>query len=290
MFPLLKRNFACVAASLLCFAAIFLSSCASTPKREPVAPLSLLGSDDALYVCVPVDSHKEFVTRALIKLMALKKSDCEKITGRINDLYIGTKFGSGFEVSASGQFPPNYAKASLTEKNGWEAYTYRSYDYFVQKSSAMELSVPCAENIMLSYKISDLLDRFDAAQSGSAGAADENESYAQTKAFLESNGSRDILFVSSRPDLFFYAFTGTKLTLGVDKIKGTFFDVPQAAETYGVNLILEMADTRTIKAAIRLLQMALFGTPAKITQTGDSQISVTDITLTWDEILDLISK
>ena len=69
-----------------------------------------------------------------------------------------------------------------------------------------------------------------------------------------------------------------------------FTNIPNASDKYGVTLVLEMADSRTIKAAIRILQVALFGTPAKIEQSGSSQISITDLTLTWTEILTLISK
>lgn len=288
---MLKRKFASIAASVLCAAAFFLSSCASAPKPKAVNPLSLLGNDNAMYIYVPVDSHKEFVTQALMRLMELKKSDSDKITGRIRDLYIGTMLGSGFEISASGNFPPNYAKASLTQKNGWESEKYLSYDYFVQSSSAIEVAVPCPENVLLSYKVSDLLDRFDKISLSEDGAVEnESDSYKEMFSFLESNGSDDILLFSSKPDLFFYSFVGTKITLGVDRIKGRFSAIQDKKDTYGVSLVLEMSDPRTVKAAMRLLQMALFGVPAKISQSGESQITLTDVTLTWNEILDLIAK
>ncbi|MBR0032306.1 MAG: hypothetical protein IJP61_08470 [Treponema sp.] len=288
---MLRHKFARTAALLLCAAALVFSSCTTSPKPEPVNPLSLLGSDNALYIYVPVDSHKEFVTLALMKLMELRKADSEKITGRIKDLYIGTMLGSGFEISASGNFPPNYAKASLTEKNGWDTKKYLSYDYFVQNASAIEIAIPCPENVVLSYKVQELLDRFDKIRFSKDSESDSgNSSHKEMLSFLESSGSNDILFVSSKPDLFFYSLAGTKMSLGVDKIKGTFASLPDKKETYGVSLVLEMSDPRTIKACIRLLQMALFGIPAKIYQSGENKISVTDITMSWNEILDLISK
>ena len=286
---MLRRNVIRVVAPLLCLAPLLLASCASAPKPAPVEPFSLLGKDDALYIYVPVDSHTEFVTQALATLMGLKKSDCEKIAGRIRDLYIGTRGGEGFEVSASGDFPPNYAKLSLTKKNGWEQKTYLSHEYFVQTSSALELSVPCAENVVLSRKVQDALDRFDALQVA-GGSAAEDAARAEVRSFFGPDGSGDIRFVSTRPDLFFSAFSGATLTLGVETIKGTFFSLPDRAETFGARLALEMSDPRTVKAAVRLLQLALFGTPAKITMAGEGGIEITDITMTWAEILGLIAK
>ena len=57
---------------------------------------------------------------------------------------------------------------------------------------------------------------------------------------------------------------------------------------YNVRLVLNLSDARTVKATEALLKVGLFGMAAKISQTGQSQITIVDLLLTKNQILSLI--
>lgn len=281
---MLKHKFARIAASVACLAAIFFVSCKSTPKPETISPFSLLSSDNVLYVHVPVQYHKEFVKEALIRMMDADENDAGKISSRIRDLYIGNRSVSGFEISALGNFPENVLKLSLTEKKGWKSKKFQEYNYYLQNSTGIQLSIPTIENAIISSNVEEMLGRIkDNSEGAEANVSEDLLEY------LTSDISEDIRFISPSPNLFFKSFFGANLTLGIEKIKGAFSSNSSKKNEYDVKLILEMADPRTVKAGTRILQLA-FSNNAKISQTGESQITVSDLTFTWDEILALISN
>lgn len=268
-------------------------SCKTPPQENEIDPLSLLSPDGAIYLYVPVQSHSEFCKKTVAALTGASDSDSASIVKRIDDLYITTKNQNSLEVAASGAFPSTLVKFALTEKKGWKQNNYSTFSYF-EHLSKIQLALPSSSVACISYDVKTQLDRFEksagAVYEPSDGGFIPEEFNPECYKYLTIGGNDEIRFFSASPQSFFKIFFNANVKLGVRAIYGVMTSIAGKTGEFGVKIILDMEDSKTVKAAIRILQLALFGTPAKIVQTGVSQITITDYSLTWNEILSLFTK
>lgn len=277
---MLKRNisFLSVAFFLL---SLFFFGCKSAPLVNPVDPAELLSSGRAIYMTIPVQPNEEFVVRAVKKIAGCSEKDARKIAGRIEKIYISIGTLGEVELAAKGDFPSNMVGFALTEKKGWKKTSFKEYQYYTGAKSAYQISLPSPKVAVVAQDIEPMLEKYDDAANNDLHQASMDE---EIYAFLENGGSGSIEVFAPVPKAFIRTFIGANVTSPVQNMSGTFTNI-SAQKEFGLKLSVKMSDPRTVKAAAAALKLALFPVPAKVVQSGESTISITDITLDYDELL-----
>lgn len=281
---MLRHKCFSLAAAFLVVASVFLAGCKTVSRPEnDVDALALLDDDFILYVGIPVQTNKEFTVEAVSKLAGVSSSDSEKIASRLSNVYIGTNLVGKMQLSAECAFPSAFVKMALSEKNGWKANPFENNFFYTRDKSKLQLSVPSASNCCVSYDVRPMLEKFNAAalseDSLSPMKLDE-----RTVKLLTQNQKGEIVFYAPIARNFLKKFLGTEIPFAVDSITGTLTQLKNS-KSFGMTLVIELNDPRTIKAACAALKIALFPVPAKIVQTGTSQITVSDYTFDWKQLL-----
>lgn len=283
---MLKFNFRKLAAAAFVAVAIFFQSCQTVKKGQVVEPIDLLNPDASLYVYVPVKSHPGFVKHTIRAITGAGDADAEKIVKRTDSLFIANSAVSGAEISAKGDFPSSLMKFALTEKKGWKQQSYDNFAYYEHTPSRLQFALPTSDLVCLSYKAESMLDRYKSKlfaedlDSVSVVAPEIND-------FLTAGNSDEIRFYSRVDGSLFQNFLDGS-SLSIKYITGKLVALPDT-EMFDLTLVLELSDVRTIKAACAMLRLALLGSPAKIVQSADTKITVTGLTLSWNDILKMFS-
>ena len=100
------------------------------------------------------------------------------------------------------------------------------------------------------------------------------------------------MLYASNPRVFISSFLGgVDVTSPISSAYATLSQYRGVKEQFNVKLILNFSDTRTIKATLAMLKLAFFGggVPAKVVQTAQNQITITDLPVTQKQILALLS-
>lgn len=263
------------------FLALLFFGCKSAPIVNPVDPAELLSSDRAIYMTVPVQPNEEFVVRAVEKIAGCSEKDARKIAERTEKIYISVGSLGEVELAAKGDFPSNMIGFALTEKKGWKKTTFKEYQYFTGTQSSYQISLPSPEVAVVAQNIEPMLEKYDDAANNDLHQVSMDE---EIYAFLENEESGSIEVFAPVPKAFIRTFIGANVNSPVQSISGTFTNI-SAEKEFGLKLSVKMNDPRTMKAAVAALKIALFPIPAKVVQSGESTISVTDITLGYDELL-----
>lgn len=272
--------------------ASLLFSCKSTPDLAPVDPIELLDGDAALYLMVPVQANQEFVAAAIQKAAKASEDDAKKIAERLDTAYIAIASNGELQFSADGKIPVSFAGMALSEKNGWKAGMIDQQVFYTHQQTQYQLCIPSSSNAFLSHNIEPMVKRFNRiAYSDPAATAEPllSESLSEAKyRFLHENASPDILLYSPNPASFIKVFLGSSIQPPVDSITATLSQYRGVKDQFNVKFIINMSDPRTVKATIVLLKTVLFGVPAKITQTGQSQITITDLPVSKVRLLSMM--
>ncbi len=275
--------------------AVFIESCKSVPDNPEVDPLALLDTDAAMYIYIPAAQNAPFLTSAFSKAANISESDAEKLVSRTKVLACAAGIsGNRTELSALGNYPVKYLKYAVNENNGWSEqsmlFAERAYALYQNERKNIQLSLPSSKNAVLSPSVLNMLNKYDfnafAASSPAAGsipAGFDEAVYAQ----LTGGTKGEINFYSEKPALFISSFLGKNVDIGITKISGYLLPSKNGKE-YGVTVKLELADPRTIKAASVLLKKAMFPVAAKIMQSSSNSLTVTDITVSWNTLINLM--
>lgn len=302
-----KRKFfaqKALAVALFAAASVFLFSCKSTPDLAPVDPFDLLRTDAALYLSVPVPQNIDFVTRAIQKFAGTSESDAKKIAERLELAYVAVGAKGDVQFSAKGNIPVKMAGLVLTEKNGWKGGTSSGQVYFTHSRSRYELCLPSSSNAFLSYDIAPMIQKYNrfayadfppekltAEQTSSISSSEKllSETLSPTSyKFLHENASADIVAFSPNPKPFIKSFVGFDVNVGVNSVYAVLSQYRGVESQFTVKLILNLSDARTVKATTVLLKTAMFGMPAKVVQSGQSQITITDLPVPREKILSML--
>lgn len=278
---MLKSRILNLAAAVFVAAGLFFTGCKSAPLENTVDPVELLSDDGAIYLTVPVGPNRDFVKQAVMRLASCSESDAEKITDRTDNIYICIGRNGNVELSCSGDFPSKMIGLALSEKNGWTKNTYNEYKYFKNRRSSYEISLPSSSAAIISVNVETMLSRYDECANNDLHSVSMDK---DVYAFLKSENSADIQIFSPLPKVFVKTFIGADVNAPVESITGSFSRLKQGSE-FGLKITVKMSDPKTVKAAAAALKIALFPVPAKIVQTGYLEITVTDITLGFDDLL-----
>ena len=301
-----KRSpFAALASCAL--GAFLLASCKSAPDLAPVDPFDLLGAGAALYLTVPVQANQEFVSAAVQRVSGSSASDAKKIAERLDIAYISVGTDGGIQFSAGGNIPTSFVGFALSEKNGWSAGAIDGQTVYTHNQTFFQLCLPSSSNAFLSHDIAPMVRRFNKvayadfpaeklpAMRGDSSVSSEkllSESLGERQfKFLHENISSDIMLYAPSPHDFIRGFLGgVDVNTTVSSIYASLSQYRGVKEQFNVKLILNLSDARTVKATVALLKMAFFGggVPAKVVQSGQSQITITDLPVTQKQIIAML--
>ena len=289
---LLKRlNLTRLAAAFLLAAGLF-TSCKSTPDLAPVDPFELLDGDAALYLSLPVQAHQDFVLSAIQKVSGSSEADAQKIAERLDTAYIALGINGNLQLSCSGKIPQNFVGMALNEKKGWKPGVIAQQTIYTHQESLYQLCLPSSSNAFLSNNIEPMVLRFNKIAYSDQSISEKLLSESMNEGLyrlLHDNNTSDIVMYSPLPQAFMKSMLGSAgINLPIESFFAVLSQYRGVKEQFNVKLIINMSDPRTVKATTALLKTALFGVPAKISQTGQKQITITDLPVSKARLLGII--
>ena len=286
-----KLNLTRLVAAIMAAAGLF-TSCKSTPDIAPVDPFELLDGDAALYLSVPVQANQDFVVSAVQKVAGTSESDAIKIAERLDTAYIAIASNGEFQLSAGGKIPQNFVGIALSEKKGWKSELIEQQVCYTHKESLYQLCLPSSRNAFLSHEIAPMVRRFNKIAYSDSESQEKLLSQSLNPALyrlLHDNNSPDIVMYSPVPQIFANSMLGISgINVPVESFVAVLSQYRGVKEQFNVKFMINLSDARTVKATTVLLKTALFGVPAKISQTGERQITITDLPVSKKRLLSML--
>ncbi len=292
------RKYSLYGAVAACVALFF--GCASAPQPAAVDPLALIDRDAALYLYIPAQSHLPLVTKALARIGGMDEKDAEKIAARTQTIYIAeesTRTRSLLQLAATGSFPAAMAKFALTPRSGWLPQTAEGlsfpYTYYKNTLSQVQVSLPSSANALVSYAVEPQLALYDAALAAPDAGGIPDGFDRSAYEFLTTGNPDDIRFYERKADSFFQDIVGVNLRLPLSAVSGVLEHSKKTDTSYYVTLMLDVAEASAtpakMKALLSSIKIALFGIPAKVTQTGTRRITIVDLEISKETLLGTIA-
>lgn len=286
--------------SAILFFAFSLESCKTTQIQEDIVfhPLSLLSQDSSIYVNVPVSNHIELTSEILCaQIESLSKENAILLAKRIGNLYAGlgtVEDRARLEVSADVNIPQIAVNKVLSKKNGWkknmlnlektnpESENINSFEVYSRDDSIFQLSFPQQTILAFSQNINPLLQKY----------ADDYKFPANSCNNWINQKSTDILFYITRPGQYLRNLIGIQAR-GIEYVYGNLiFSQSQKNQNanYELKLCLHLTDKRAISAFKNLLALSFGMMGAKINQTGELDIEISEIEVSTKQIKDLFTR
>ncbi len=284
---------------LLCctlFSLFSLFSCKSVQEFESVEPLNLIDSSAPLIVYIPAAENREVVEYFLKEFAQLSQKNIQTVSSRTKNIAVSSDFLGNYQIASEGTYPKLGMNLALTEKNGWKSKKSdnTNFPFLIYSSSKnqIELSSPDSSTVLLSMEVEPMLQRYEKAQTVWQDSAADNkeEMIAKVYEYLTDSSTSEIRFYAQNSSLFFNKVVGKVLNLGIKDVYGSLASSAKAKEKFALTLNLELSNEAVTKAAVKLLKVALFPIPAKIVQTGKETIKITDISLSYSQLLNFIKK
>ncbi len=298
---LLRRRNKGAASFVLAAAVFFFSllafSCSSTPEAEKVEPLSLVDPSAPLVIYIPAGRNRAFVEYALSQMAGLSEKSSSTVAERTDCIAVSTDSSGAFEIASSGSYPKIGINSAFSEKNGWKSSRSNQTDFpfniYSSEKYDIQVSSPDTSLIAAGRYVSPMLRRYEnerrLAVTGSEAEGGGNDLDSKIYDYLRGGDENEIRFYSSNPAGFISKFLGKTVGLGLNSIRGSLVQA-EADNTFALDLELELSDRAVAKAAVKILKLALFPVPAKIVQTEETDIKITDISLTYSQLLGLVRR
>lgn len=274
------------------FFTVFLFSCKSPVQFEQVDPLNLVSGDSVIVVYVPVSANADFVEYAVTELFALSQKNAKTVVPRMKNLVLASEKQGTIQVAVEGTFPKSGIKMAFSEKNGWQTKnssdTAFPFSIYSSNELSMEVAVPDSKTILASDDVSRMLLRYESQQSAfvNDGTEKNPENLLNAKIcdFLMDNGGEQIRFYAQKPGDLFGRLVGKTINLGLTSLAG-ILEKSKAGDKFALTLNLELSNSAVSKAAVKMLKIALFPLPAKILQKSSTEIQISDISLTYAQLV-----
>lgn len=286
--------------STILFFAFSLESCKTTQVSQNIEfhPLSLLSQDSSIYVNVPVANHLNLTSEILCaEIENLNKDDAILLAKRINNLYVGLgtlEDRSHLEVSADVNIPQIAVKKVLSKKNGWkksvlnlektnlESQNANSFEVYSRDDNNFQVSFPQESILAFSQNLNPLLQKY----------ADDYKFASNSCNNWINQKSNDILFYITRPGQYLSNLIGIQAR-GIEYVYGNLiFSQNQKNQNanYELKLCLHLTDKRAMSAFKNLLSLSFGMMGAKINQTGELDIELSQIEVSTRQIKDLFTR
>ena len=298
--PLKKSRIFCARNFFLAQAILFftlLFSCKSAPQVSDVESLDLIDPDSPMLIYIPVESNQEFLAYAFEQLAGVNRDDAGKIISRTQNVAVSTvNDNSSYQIALKGSYPSIGIKSALSEKNGFtpKTSTRTLVPYPVYDNSRQKIQVTSPDNSILgvSQNLESMLVRYEGQIKVLSDSPDGSKTHNISESvynFLTDCPQNEIKFYSKNPASFVSLFLGRVSDMGLTSLCGSLNN-SKKANTFALRLELELSNPATVKAVCAMLKLALFPVPAKIQQTGSSKIVITDISLTWNKLIKLMTR
>lgn len=284
---------------LLCCTVFFLFSlfsCKSVQEFESVEPLNLIDSNAPLIVYIPATENRKVVEYFLKEFAQLSQKNIQTVSSRTKNIAVSSDFLGNYQIASEGTYPKLGMNLALTEKNGWKSKKSdnTNFPFLIYSSSEnqIELSSPDSSTVLISQKVEPMLQRYESAQSvlQDSSAEKKEEMSVKVYEYLTDSSASEIRFYAQNSSLFFNKVVGKVLNLGIKDVYGSLASSAKAKEKFALTLNLELSNEAVTKAAVKLLKVALFPIPAKIVQTGKETIKITELSLSYSQLLNFIKK
>lgn len=273
-------------------------SCKSTPKIEPVDILNLIDGDAPFLIYIPANSNQKFVEYAMVKMAGMKEGDAKTIASRSKNIAISTNSDGEFQIALEGSYPKIGLNIALAEKKGWKqslsTQTALPMEYYSSEQFGIQVASPESSVLFVAANVAPILKRYVSEQRRLILKAEEIQDSEDSKVlsdeiynFLKDNDGKEIHFYSQNPAAFVKNFLGKVVSLGLVTLSGSLVE-SNADKTFALKLDLTLSSSAVAKASVKMLKLALFPIPAKIVQTGETSVQITDISLTYNQLLNLI--
>lgn len=298
--PLKKSKIFCAGIFFLAEAILFLTllfSCKSAPQVSNVESLDLIDPDSPMLIYIPVESNREFLAYAFEQLAQISNDDAGKVISRTQNVAVSTSTDSGsYQIALKGSYPSIGIKSALSEKNGFSpkisTATTVPYPLFDNSKKNIQVTSPDNSILGISQNLESMLVRYEGqikvlAENSEDGKTHNLQEHVYN--FLTDCPQNEIKFYSTDPAGFVSVFLGKVSSMGLTSLCGSLTN-SKKANTFALRLELELANPATAKAVCAMLKLALFPVPAKIQQTAGSKIIITDISLTWNKLIRLMTR
>lgn len=294
---LLKLRFNKVVIFLYAITTLFLLfSCKSVPSYNYVEPLYLVDSDAPILVYVPVQSNVRFVEHVLSNFTDISKNDINRIVSRTDNIVISSNLRGNVEFIIQGSYPAFALKSALSKKNGWllsniEDSTF-SLCYYSNPDLKFQLFSPDTSTIAVSNDVIPIIKKYINEQKlyfdeDDCQFLDSKRIDPKIFDYLTKAPNGEIKFYAQKPLDFLSKFLGKTFNLGINSLCGSLVQ-SKNEDLFALTLEIELNNPVIVKAAVKMLKLALFPVPAKIVQAGSSKIIISDISFSWKELIKLL--
>ena len=264
------------------------------PSFEEVQPLALLGEGFGIYIAIPASKHVSLTASVLTKeVEKMSRKDAETVAKHIDLLCAGqggAEDASLLEVAASGMLPTVAVKTTFTKKNGWTKNSYdavstenalrhkypHTFSYYSREDSEYKIAFTSQELFCLSQDIAAMLERY--AVRPEVADTPYNQWISQE--------SDDILFYVTRPEVYLQRLIGRRISVGTDYMRGRL--AYQGEERYDMTLTMHAVSPKAVPALKSLLMLSFGLSGATITQTDSETVELSNVSLTEQEIIDML--
>lgn len=268
-------------------------SCKSSPEIPEVNIFKLVDLTSVFTIYIPVQNNKEFVNSAFARFSGFDENSVQKVTNISDEILISLNKNQ-ISGAVSGSFPSFAVKNVFSEKNGWNSRTFSDsvfpINYYSSSNMNMQVSLVQPTSFLFAEEITPLLKNYD-FQLKNIYKNEQIENKEFYSAFVENyfleKNEGEIRFFSTSGKDFAKLLLKKNIDLGIDHVKGKLLN-SKAKNTFSLELEISLTNPQMIKAAAKLLKMALFPIPAKIEISGKKSIMISDISLTYNELLSLI--
>lgn len=290
---LLNRKFLLKELPVL-FCLISLLSCKTVPFGKSVTAVDLLDNNSDFYISIPKNADEVLLKQLLINnLSGLSEKNLEKITNRINKVYIGvsknqrdTSFQLGIDANIPKQLIPNL----LSSKNGWNKREYisktnKNIKYSVYNNKSMDVTFPNSNIACMGRNVDSMLDNYEKniSLAGLFEAPDAEMLNNTAKNYLSEDNS-EVRFFSSNPQSFIQMITGIKMDLKILEVFGSFKEDSENKDLYVFKINFGFSNEKYLKASKALLKLAFGITNSDLNILENNTLSVVNFRISKEQI------
>lgn len=272
-------------------------SCKSAPELSEVDPLDLIDNQSHFYLRIPKSVDPKLVGRMLKNnLKGLSDSDAEKVTERIDTIYIGLEKSrkvTKFQLASSCYFPQIAVKTAFSKKNGWTSDKLtlqdkngKSFDYQVYSNSEILASFPSTQIACLGERVPSMVEKYHNLSQFITPDVTSNLNQDIKDWLSYEDGIKDnqIRFFASKPQSFLTILTGANLNFKLIYVKGNMINDPESDNQYLMQLEFEFRDSRVVPAAKAMLSVAFGLTDSEVTMTSDTHLIISKIKINKNQL------
>lgn len=299
-----KRNSCWFAFANLLFILVFsivLFACKTVPVGKYVDPLDLIDSNSSFYLRIPKDVDPALISRMLQNnLKGLSEKDADKITERIDVVYLGLKKSKksvDFQISSLCNFPKIAVSSAFSKKNGWtsdklilEDSNKKNVTYTIYENSGILASFPSENIALIGGSVPEKVEKFNnlfysIESEDNFSIQDDMKNWLS----LDEIATKDqVRFYASRPQSFLTTLTGANLNFKLVYVKGFLKNDPKDENQYFTQLEFEFRDPRVVGAAKAMLEVAFGLTDSNIEMTSNTHLVVSGIKINKNQLYKIL--